>query len=216
LPAEHFPGYERFPEESMFGLSRKKPVSGGFWQWLDANSRRLQAGLQADPQGTSQEISRAFERAYPDLTWEVSFSEVPPWLFCVSADGRPELFDRVRDAVSEAPAMSEWKVQPFRPRGSLDAEIDMGGRVLGYGDVWCAVEPLGGGVGVTLCIRGLSAENEESLSSAAAVLMDNAVGEYDGVMKVRGLARAPLPPDPRRTETFFPLAELPGFLDSLT
>src|SRR5215813_2407833 len=125
----------------MFGLFHKKTGTEGFWDWLAANTGRIQSGLRQNPQGLAGEIGRVFKQSYPDLAWEISPAPSPPWVFCVSADGNSQLFPKVVQAVQAAPQLPGWKVQAFRPRGSLTAEIDMGGRKLGYDDIWCGVEP---------------------------------------------------------------------------
>jgi hypothetical protein len=199
----------------MFGLFGSKAGTHRFWDWLAANTERIQSGLKQDPQSATAEIRRAFKQSYPDLTWEVSPVKSGPWLFCISADGNPNLFPKVQLAIHDAPEVPGWKIRAFRPRGSLTAEIDMGGRKLGYDDIWCSVEPLTGGVRVKLWIRGLSPQSDRALSPAAAILLDNAVGEYDAVMKIKQLDRGPLPPGPQKTDRFFPLTELPQFLDTI-
>jgi hypothetical protein len=203
----------------MFGTSPKKPTARRFWEWLAANTDRIQSSLKEDSQSISAEVAQAFEQSYPDLLWEVSVSDSSPWLFCISADGNRDLFARVKQAVSEAPALPRWKVQAFRPRGALTAEIEIAGKKLGYDDIWCSVEPLDGGVDVTLWIRGLDAESDQALSRAAIILLDNAVGEYDAATKIKQLGRGPLPPRPlkKNSESFpllFPLADLPKFFDN--
>jgi hypothetical protein len=198
----------------MFGLFRKKPAAGTFWSWLGANTTRIQAGLQRDPQAIAGEVGQQFRQFYPDLVWEVSPAQSGPWLFCVSANGNRKLFPHVLQAVRDAPDVPGWKVQPFRPRGSLTAEIDMGGHKLGYDDIWCSVQPAGDGVQVTLWVRGLTPKLDPVLSPAVLILLDNAVGEYDAVVKIAELNRGPLPPNPVRQDDFFPLAELPAHLDS--
>jgi hypothetical protein len=188
----------------MFGLFRKKAASDDFWGWLSANSTRIQRGLERDPRGIADEVGEAFKRSYPDLVWEVSPSKSGAWLF-----------PQVRQAVRAAPEVPGWKVQAFRPRGSLTAEIDMGGRTLGYEDIWCSVQPIGDGVRVALWVRGMTPELDRVLSPAVLILLDNAVGEYDAVMKIKQLDRGPLPHNPQRREDFFPLSELPPFLDGI-
>jgi hypothetical protein len=186
-----------------------------FWNWLGANTARIQSSLQRDPQGISDEIGREFDKAYPDLAWEVSPAQSTPWLFCVSANGNRDLFPQVVRAVQEAPAVPGWTIQAFRPRGSLTAEVNMGGKALGYEDVWCSVRPAGDGVAAVLWIRGLTPDSDSLLSPAALILLDNAVGEYDAVMRIVQLERGPLPQNPSRQDDFFPLAELPQYLDGL-
>jgi hypothetical protein len=162
-----------------------------------------------------RQVGQVFEAAYPGLTWEISPSKSGPWLFCVSTDGNRELFPRVQQAVAAAPAIPGWSVQAFRPRGSLNAVLEMGGRKLGYDDIWCSVERQRSGLAVTLWIRGLDQQADQALGGAALVLLDNAVGEYDAVTKIGQLNRGPLPPDPQETATFFPLSLLPAYLDGI-
>lgn len=199
----------------MLGWFRKSAGSARFWDWLAANTQRIQSQLRQDPQGIGAEISTAFKRDYPELAWEVTPSESPPWLFCISADGNHDLFPSVLRAVRAAPAIPAWKVQPFRPRGSVDGELQFGDRKLGVDDIWCSAEPSGNGIDLTLWIRGLTPQTDQILSRAVLILLDNAIGEYDAVMKVKQLGRGPLPADPERTEGLFPLRELPALLDRL-
>ena len=161
------------------------------------------------------EISKVFASAYPSLVWEITHNRSGPWVFCVSADGNRELFPAVSEAVRAAPDLPGWIVQAFRSRGSLDVVIEMNGRTLGYGDIWCNVRPTTSGVDVTLHIKGLSPATDQALAQAALVLLDNAIGEYDAVMKIARLGRAPLAADSVRRADYFPLADLPEYLDSI-
>lgn|SRR5262245_2238775 len=163
----------------------------------------------------ADEISKAFGSHYPDLVWEITSNGSHPWVFCVSADGNRALFPTVSQAVHAAPVLPDWSVQAFRSRGSLDVVLDMGGHQLGYADVWCNVRPRGSAVDVTLHIRGLSPATDKTLAQGALVLLDNAVGEYDGAMKIAQLDREPLLANPVRTADYFPLAELPQYLDGM-
>jgi hypothetical protein len=200
----------------MFGLFRKRAALTDFWEWLGANTARIQSGLQACPQAVADEIRRAFKRSYPNLAWEVGPDHSGPWTFCVSADGNRALFPKVIEAVRAAPDMPGWKVQAFRARGPLTSEIEVGGLKLGYEDVWCGVvERAEDGIRLVLCIRGLTHDTDQMLSQAAVLMLDNAVGEYDAVIKVKELGRDRLPDNPRRQENFFPLSELPEYLDRL-
>ncbi len=199
----------------MLGKSRKQRDSSDFWAWLHANASRFQAAGGEAAAELAGEISSAFQNSYPNLTWEVTPNDTGPWVFCVSADGNPELFDEVKSAVADAPPIPGWDVQAFRQRGSLSAVIEMCDRKLGYDDIWCDVNPEGAQARVTLLVRGLTAESAEETLGAVLVLLDNAVGEYDAVVKIAELNSGPLSSEPVRSATFFPLSELPGYLDSL-
>jgi hypothetical protein len=200
----------------MFGPFRRKPRADGFWNWLIANTPLIQSGNRDDLGRLSQELARAFHSTYPDLKWEITPAQSGPWLFCISADGNPELFPAVEQAVRQAPSVPRWTIQAFRQRGPLTAVLDMGGRTLGYDDIWCGVERVDGRLDVTLWIRGLDPDNVQALGGAALLLLDNAVGEYDAVTRIGRLHHGPLPSDPRETPTFFPLTLLPAYLDATT
>ncbi len=197
----------------MLGFFRNRSTNVGFWQWLADNTSRIQSG--GGDVVVGQQIEQAFDAEYPDLTWEISPAKTGPWLFCVSANGNKELFPKVQQAVRAAREIPGWKVQAFRPRGSLNAVLEMGGHKLGYDDIWCSVERQSGGLAVTLWIRGLDEQTLQVLGGAALVLLDNAIGEYDAVTKIVELKRGPLPSNPQETATFFPLSLLPAYLDAV-
>ncbi len=199
----------------MFGKHNRQRNSRDFWVWLATNTARIQTAGRVAAGSIAGELDRAFKTSYPDLVWEITPSDSGPWSFCVSADGTLELFDQVKSAVAAAPPIPGWEIKAFRQRGSLDAVIEMHDRKLGYDDIWCEVAPDGTRARVTLRVRGLNLDSAEALLGAALVLLDNAVGEYDSVVRISELDNGPLPAQPVRSRTFFPLSELPGYLDRL-
>jgi hypothetical protein len=137
-------------------------------------------------------------------------------VFCVSANGDRELFPRVEEVVRAAPKLDGWTVQPFRPRGRMDGvAITLNDQTLAGDDVWCEIEKVrrGGAVDLVLHIRGVTVETGDVLSNAAMILLDNAIGEYDAVMRVASIDLALLEGTPKKSERFFPLRDLPAFLD---
>jgi hypothetical protein len=199
----------------MFNLFKKQRKTGDFWTWLAANASRIRNAGRNAAGDVAIELSRAFKRSYPDLVWEITPSDAGPWVFCVSADGTPELFDAVKSAVADAGLIPGWEIKAFRQRGSLDAVIEMGDQKLGYDDIWCRVEPDGARARVTLLVRGLTLESAETLLGAALVLLDNALGEHDSVAKISELDNGPLPSNPVKSATFFPLSALPEYIDKM-
>ena len=192
---------------------RAKAGGDGFWGWLGENTERVKRGLKRGTGRVAEEGGEAFDEAFPGLVWEVSPVERGPWLFCVSANGDGKLFPRVERAVREAPEVAGWTVQAFRPRGEADAEISLNDLTLGGDDVWCEVAPARRGIDLVLHVRGATAENVDLITQASLILLDNAIGEYDSVKRIAGLDVAMLEGRPRKSESFFPLKDLPGFLD---
>jgi hypothetical protein len=197
----------------MFGMSKRAAKKGAFWNWLADNSARIRTGLGQDSAPFADEIGEQFKKDFPNLVYEICVSANDPWTFCVSANGDPALFAQVEKAVQEAPTIEGWKVAAFRPRGSLDAEITMDGHKIGYDDIWCEAQMVEGKANVVLHIRGATVENEEALSHASLILMDNAVGEYDATTRLVVRDIAMLKEPPMATDQFFSLRDLPAFLD---
>ena len=152
----------------MYGKFGKETKVESNWDWLAAKTNRIQARLKQEFSQIHKEIQENFERFYPGMVWEITPVPSAPWLFCVSADGNPKLFPRVVEVVRAAPTISGWRIQAFRPRGSLKVTLDMGGRTLGYDDIWCSVVPEDSGVCITLWIRGLNQQTDRFLGGGAA------------------------------------------------
>jgi hypothetical protein len=202
-------------EEPMFSFFKRRRSSTDFWRWLAANTSRIQGGGRNALGHFSIEISRTFERSFPDLTWEITSAETGPWRFCISADGNVELFAQVRETVAAAPHIEHWMIDAFRQRGSLDAVIEMNGKKLSYDDIWCEVAPVGSKANVTMCVNGLTEANAEQVLGAALILLDNALGEHDSIVRIADLSNRPLSTNPVRSATFFPLSDLPAYIDRL-
>jgi hypothetical protein len=195
----------------MFGISRKKQP---FWDWLGANASRIQQGVKSSNAAVQQEVVSRFGDAFPGLVFEISCPPVSGWMFCVSADGNPDLFPKVIEAVRSAPNVTGWEIQAFRPRGpTKNAKLNMNGQTLSYDDLWCRVVEVDSKVDVTLCIKNLNLENAKAVLGGALVLLDNAIGEFDSVTMIRELSNEPLIASPVETLDFFPMERLPAYLD---
>jgi hypothetical protein len=77
------------------------------------------------------------------------------------------------------------------------------------------VERVPEGVNLVLHLSDVTEETEETLTQAALVLLDNAVGEYDAVMKIANVDFALMEGKPKERDNFFPLPKLPEYLDGL-
>src|SRR5215813_3832595 len=100
------------------------PDHARFWQWFRSNGDRLRAVLfgrdEAAREEVSGELREAVEEVAPGLILEMG--QAPrgkPQPLVVSADGRPERVDAVKDFVAAAPALPGWTVVAFRPRTEI-------------------------------------------------------------------------------------------------
>src|SRR5262245_51644199 len=89
-----------------------------FWHWFKSNGNRLRAIMYGKDhsarEAASAEMIEAAELVQPGII--VEFGPVPegqPLQLIVSAQGRPELVDAVKDLVASAPPLPGWSVVAF-------------------------------------------------------------------------------------------------------
>lgn len=198
-----------------------------FWDWFESNGARLRASVYGEDEAARNEaydeLRDASEEAEPGLILEFgSASEDEPYLLVVSADGKPELVDAVKDFVASAPDLAGWEVVAFRPRmpdpeGNIivqDPESTAGGgEDVGTDDIWFRVEEGDHGLDLTLHVRGLTKANEKMRGLGASLLAEHAIGERDALTLLNSLEIEPLPDAPAG-QGLRPFLEMVGVLDT--
>ena len=197
------------------GSSDQNQAARKFWEWLAANAARAISEDEQVREAASDQLSELFHAAFPDLTWEIEVQDDNDLWFIISADGVPDRIDDVVQAVRNAPKVPGWKIVPFRQRGSLNVSLQVHGRTLSYQDIWCQAETVGWQANVVFHINGLTNENKDDLAGATFVLIDNALGEFDSMVRLGELDFQPLEDEPVKQEDYFPLSDLPDYIDRL-
>jgi hypothetical protein len=169
-----------------------------FWPWFAQNEGRLVNAARNPETGTQimEEISGHLEHAEPGLIAELAIDADPsrPCGVIISADGKRELFDKVRKVAAAAPKLEHWTVTAFRPRRDPSEELEIGGRTFTVKDFY--FRELGkknGKVDVEVAIRGLTPENHNEVVRAMFIELDTIVGELDAETKIGDLEFVPLP-----------------------
>lgn len=201
-----------------------------FWQWFSTNLDYINGVFECSEQKLNQhipqteivelntlfgEIRTRLHEVDDNLVFEFTVQTEGAREFAISADGIEAAFPAVKRVVAATPEMSGWKVVAFRQPCNPDIAIRLdGGREIAADDIWFLTQPRGQKVAVALFIRGLLPINEGQYQTAAAILLDNIVGEYNAITKIDELFCKPLLFDP---ESFGlkPLRELPQILDTL-
>jgi len=189
-----------------------------FWQWFKNNGDRLQAAMygrdDAAREEAAAELREAVHAVQPGLVLELGRGEgSEPRQLIVSADGRPERVDAVKDFVAAAPALPGWEVVAFRPRLPVGESlaIELQGERVGPEDIAFRVTESDDGLDLTLHVRGLTAANEKLRGLGASLLAEHTVGERDALTMLNSLriepAAAPGSPGVR------PFRELAGVFD---
>jgi hypothetical protein len=169
-----------------------------FWRWFDENKDRLWADVYGpDPAARDRAMSEVgvVREAQPGVVLEFGGpAQARPRTLIVSADGKPEHVDDVKELVASAPAMAGWKVVAFRPRMKTDdMAIELQGERVGPDDVWFDIAEGADGLALMLYVRGLTKANEQLRGLGASLLAEHSVGERDQLTLLCSLDIRPLP-----------------------
>ncbi len=161
------------------------PAHVRFWNWFKDNGDRL-AEIVCGPDRDAREeamneLSAAAREAEDGLVLEMAAAdEGGIRTLVVSADGKHQLVDAVKDFVAAAPRVPGWSVVAFRSRDDVSSfEIALADQRLSAADVWFVVRPSENGLSVTLSVRGLTDQNRQMRGLGATLLAQHAVGELD-------------------------------------
>ncbi len=162
------------------------------------------------------EIGEAFDMLGDGLSFEYGKAEDGIYEFTVSAEGMRENIPGVLAAVESAPEIEGWRLIAFRPRNPRfpTLAVRMGDAYVEPDNVWYRIVEAGERVDLVVAIEGLAAENKGSMGQAVFILLDQALGEYDVMTKLRYVDFEALPPGPGR-HGLKPLTEIPADFDAI-
>lgn len=202
-----------------FAFANNKPQDPvlQFWTWFQLNEKRLK-NYPEDPQRYLLEIQTHSKRIVDGLAIELELPIEGIRHMTFSADGNIDLFPIVKEIVQKAPPLAGWKFIAFRQRINSTTANEI---AIEVGDINLEVKEMkffpvveGDSVDVIIYAKGITEENYMEMAYASLNLLDNLLGEYDCVMKVRNYDFHPMPTDKKEIEELQPLINLPGFIDS--
>lgn len=194
-----------------------KSSSSPFWAWFAVEQGRLADQVIEHPETVMEEIQKRLAEHEPQLLAELSLGEhrLGPHGLVISADGRAELFPKVRQLVAAAPKLERWDVIAFRPRHEPSFPVEPDGSGFVPGDfTFREVGRAGGKLRLEVAIRGLTPENHQVLVRVAFMLMQAAIGEVATAERIGdvdftpGTTKAPAP-------GFQPLSELAAVVEAM-
>jgi hypothetical protein len=200
-----------------------------FWKWFENHAITL-AGMK-DPVEIVNQIQAELDKAEPDVFAELG-SSGSDRLLVLTADGKKDRFDAVKQLYAARPTVAGWKIVAFRQRDDaaehvtqLDkskpeqtapgigapTSIEMNGKKLDRASLRYTSAPHGDKLDIDVYIPGYT-EADKTLASLAFVALDHTLGEYDVEMKIGGIDLHALTEAPA---TAHPLTDLPREVDAL-
>jgi len=139
-------------------------------------------------------------------------------IMTISADGVEDNFDIVKEIVNGAPKIDNWDFVAFRqpiPREKINSvTITVKGIILDPKTLWFRAVREDDNLYVQIFSDTLTEDNRGDIGYGCLMLLDNLIGEYDCVTKVRGYEFYSLNEATDFKDDLDPLTEIRDFLDN--
>ncbi|SHH79575.1 hypothetical protein SAMN04488109_5472 [Chryseolinea serpens] len=186
-----------------------------FWNWFADNKEKFEDALDQDliHQDEKLELILAQLRKIEDgLAVEISAEHNGTREIIISPEGDRSKFDIVQAIVSRAPNIDKWTVTAFRQRAPEGFSLKIGDIEFEpakmYFDPLIDVDSLD----VIVYAENFSKHDENEAAYYGLITLDNVLGEYDCVMKVRHYDFRDTGELPKK-HNLKHLTELPKFVD---
>lgn len=187
-----------------------------FWTWFQQHQNRLRQ-FESDPGKYLQEIHAQVKKIGDGLTIELEPPQNGVINLTFSADGDQNLFPLVRSIVDKAPPIKGWHFIAFRQRIDLSQarsmQLKVGTLTLDPQSMKFFPVITGDTLDIIIYVKGLTQANYADVAYHGLLLLDNLLGEYDCVMKVRSYDFHPMPVKKEELDPLQPLLEIAGYVD---
>ena len=202
---------------NMFGIFKKTDNIEKFWIWFIANQSRLR-NFQKNPDKYLTEVLSQIKKIKNGLAIEFEPPKNNIIGMTISADGDRNLFEIVQKIVSKAPEISGWKIIAFRQRMDLEEftkiKLEAEGQKLEPDKMKFFPVIQGDTLDIIIYSKGINEKNFNQIAYGGLILLDNILGEYDCVMKVRSYDFQNLPTKKEELEGLQPLIDLAKYVDN--
>lgn len=190
-----------------------------FWKWFSENEKRFWNYNENNSHNFLLEIQEklSFCKDQDDNEFSLEFAEVSPEIkrLEISPNAVVELFDPVMKIVNAAPEIAGWQFVAFRQPSPMPFALHF--QKMEFDTANMSFQPFEDDddeLNLTIYGEGFSKylkENETEFYHYALTTINNAIGEYNCVMRVKGYDF--LDTSEIGDEEVYPLEELPDFLE---
>jgi hypothetical protein len=203
-------------ENNMLGLFKKGDPIEKFWAWFKDNEQRLRK-FEENPGKYLTEVLTHAKKIQAGLAIEFEPPKNGVINMTVSADGDRNNFDVVKNIVAKAPTVEGWKFIAFRQRMDLE---QVRGMKLKAEDHELDPEKMKffpmvneDTLDIIIYADGVTEENYNQIAYGGLLLLDNILGEYDCVTKVRSYDFHNMPTKKEERHELLPLLDLAAYVD---
>ena len=186
-----------------------------FWNLFKANDKQIYEDFENNNIENIEELLEQARQIEPNVLVEIFLSEEGKNQLIVSADGIRENIKSVEKVVEAAPELKHWEVVAFRQRLTEtelnDFELQIDDYKWTVNDFWFEPITEEGNLDIIVYHDDYSEENSEGFVMAGFLLLDNVIGEYDVMTKLRYVDFAKR--DDQIKDSTLPLIKLSDYVD---
>lgn len=200
----------------MFGLFKKDDPIENFWTWFSENEKTYRNFQDNSDKCLNELLSKA-KKISDGLAIELELPKDGTINMTISADGVADLFPIVQQIVDKAPKVSGWKFFAFRQRIPTEKVkgmvLKIQNREFNPGKMKFSPIINGDSLDIIIYADNITEENHNQVAYGGLILIDNILGEYDCVTKVRSYDFHNMPQNADNLNDLFPLLELAEYVD---
>jgi len=200
----------------MFGLFKKGNSIEKFWTWFKENEKRLR-NFEENPDKYITEVFTQAKKIKPGLAIEFEPPKNGVINMTVSANGVRDLFTIVQNIIDRSPTIYGWKFIAFRQRMNPEQVKGMKLKVenheLDPGKMKFSPMADGDTLDLIIYTKGVTEENFNQIAYGGLLLIDNILGEYDCVTKIRNYDFHEMPTNKDELDNLLPLLDLSTYVD---
>jgi hypothetical protein len=188
-----------------------------FWDWFVSEEKTLRS-FQNDPDKIVGQVMDRARKIKDGIAIEFEPPKNNIINVTVSADGNRDLFPLVQRIVEKAPKIDGWTFVAFRQRVPKDIvkgfTLKLQGVELHPDKMKFFPMPSGDSLDVIIYANNVTEENYNQVAYGSLLLVDNILGEYDCVKKVRKYDIHNMPTSKEELNGLMPLVDLAEYVDN--
>lgn len=200
----------------MFNFFKRADPVTAFWKWFAENERNLRQ-FEGNPSRYLHQMLGKIRKISPGLALELEPPGKGPVIMTISANGDRNLFETVRSIIAKAPSLEGWEFLAFRQRMSAEQagsiKMQSGEHELDPRKMKFFPIRDNGDLNIIIYVNGVTEANFNQIAYSSLTLLDNILGEFDCVMKVKNYDFHTMPTNQEELAELLPLLDLPVYVD---
>lgn len=197
----------------MLNVFRKKDPIEQFWAWFNENKSMFNNINDQNRDDLLDTLLERLHKIQEGLSVEVSEEFKGVRDLTISAEGDRDRFPVVQKIVNTAPKMKGWTVTAFRQPLDFDFTLEYQGLKFSPSEMYFSPLVNSDTLDLIIYAKGIKKHDSNTVNHYGLIAMDNVLGEYDCVTKVRYYDFHDLDEEEDKSD-LRPVKELRAFVDS--